>query len=351
MNYLHRLLTVATAAFFIAGSALAQNAGTVTNHAFAVGKGAGTQGYTSLLCGSAQLAVGQSAADPICQTITGDVTIAAGGVTAIGATKVTSAMLNANVFSTAHTWSGQQTFVAPILGTPASGILTNANGLTLAGLVTGSLDTALGYWGSTTASAVAMNNCTGALTYSTSTHSFGCNATAGTGTVTQVVCGTGLTGGTITTSGTCAVSPGQIPGIATNTAATAGNVGEYISSNVNTPGTALFTATPANVTSVSLTAGDWECTGNVATTAGGSTVTTTLAGAITTTTANMGTSPNSGASALSGNAGATGFGLVLPVGTLRLLLSTTTSVFLNAQANFTTSTLSAFGFLGCRRMR
>jgi hypothetical protein len=93
MKYLHRLFAAALAAFFIAGSALAQNAGTVTNHAFALGKGPGFSGYTSLLCGSAQLAVGQSAADPICRTITGDVTITAAGVTAIGTAKVTTAMM------------------------------------------------------------------------------------------------------------------------------------------------------------------------------------------------------------------------------------------------------------------
>ncbi|WP_204323078.1 hypothetical protein, partial [Streptococcus pneumoniae] len=73
--------------------AAAQNPGAVTSHAFVIGKGPGQTGFTSLLCGSAQLAVGQSAADPICQTITGDVTITAAGVTAIGAAKVTSAML------------------------------------------------------------------------------------------------------------------------------------------------------------------------------------------------------------------------------------------------------------------
>jgi hypothetical protein len=93
MRYLNKFLVAASAAIFIAGSALAQNAGTVTNHAFALGKGAGKTGYTSLLCGSAQLAVGQAAADPICRTVTGDVTIDASGVTAIGATKVTNAML------------------------------------------------------------------------------------------------------------------------------------------------------------------------------------------------------------------------------------------------------------------
>lgn len=69
MKYLHRLLLAASVAFFIAGSASAQTGGTVSNHAFAIGKGAGTTGYTSVLCGSSQLAVPQTAADPVCQTI------------------------------------------------------------------------------------------------------------------------------------------------------------------------------------------------------------------------------------------------------------------------------------------
>lgn len=133
-----RLLSVAfTAAFFIAGTAIAQQGGTVTQYAFAIGKGPGSTSFTSLLCGATQLAVGQSAANPICRTLTGDVTLDAAGVTAIGATKVTSAMLNSNVYSTAHTWAGQQTFVAPILGTPASGTLTNATGLPIATGVSG----------------------------------------------------------------------------------------------------------------------------------------------------------------------------------------------------------------------
>lgn len=93
MKYLHKLAVATSVAFFYVGSALAQNAGTVTNHAFAIGAGAGGQGYTSLLCTSAQLAVGQAAADPICKTITGDVTISAAGVTAIGAGKVTNSMI------------------------------------------------------------------------------------------------------------------------------------------------------------------------------------------------------------------------------------------------------------------
>jgi hypothetical protein len=132
---------VASAAFFFAGSAIAQNSGTVTNNAFAVGQGPAAGGFASVLCTQAQIAIGQSAAKPICAALSGDVTMTAGGVVSIGTTKVTSAMLNADVFSTAHSWAGQQTFTAPALGTPASGTLTNATGLPIStgvsGLATG----------------------------------------------------------------------------------------------------------------------------------------------------------------------------------------------------------------------
>jgi hypothetical protein len=86
-------LLAAVAAFFFATAAHAQNAGTVTSNAFAVGRGAGKTGFASVLCTQAQLAVGQNAAAPICRSLTGDVTIDAAGVTAIGANKVTNSQL------------------------------------------------------------------------------------------------------------------------------------------------------------------------------------------------------------------------------------------------------------------
>lgn len=119
------------AALTISSSAIAQS-GSVTSNAFVVGKGPGKTGFSSVLCGLAQIPIGQTSANPACAALTGDVTMTGAGVTAIGASKVTSSMLNADVFSTAHSWSGQQTFTAPVLGTPASGTLTNATGLPVA---------------------------------------------------------------------------------------------------------------------------------------------------------------------------------------------------------------------------
>ena len=184
-----KLLSAAfTAAFFIA-SAHAQN-GTATNHAFLLGKGAGVQGYTSLLCASAQLAVGQSAADPICKTITGDVTLSAAGavtlntvnsnvgsfgsatasptftvnakglITAASSNTITPAIgsitglgtgcatflgtpssANLRACLTDEVGTGAAYFIGGALGTPASATLTNATGLPLSGLTTQAANT------------------------------------------------------------------------------------------------------------------------------------------------------------------------------------------------------------------
>lgn len=167
MMKIARITLVALAAFFIVCSAQAQNSGTATNHAFAIGKGPGQTGFTSLLCASAQLAVGQTAADPICRTISGDVTIDASGVTAIGSNKVTLGMLATLT---------ADSFIGNLTGSAA------------------------------TPGAYTFPNCPSALIYSTATHTLGCSAMAGTGTVTDVTCGTGLSGGVIIGSGTCSIT-------------------------------------------------------------------------------------------------------------------------------------------------
>ncbi len=90
--------------------------------------------------------------------------------TVLGSLGTTTTVLHGNA-------GGAPTFGAVSLSADVTGNLPLAN------IATGTQDTVLGYWGSTAVSAIAVNNCTGALTYSTATHTFGCNASAGTGNV------------------------------------------------------------------------------------------------------------------------------------------------------------------------
>ena len=161
-------LATAFAAFFMA-PAQAQNAGTVTANAFAVGSGPGIDGFVSVLCTSAQVPIGQAGV-PQCKTITGDVSITAAGATSIGIGSAVQAF---------------DTDLACIAALSSTGLIKrtgsgtcSAGTAALSDLATGTPDTAIGYFGSTTASATSVPNCTGALTYSTSTHTFGCNSTS-----------------------------------------------------------------------------------------------------------------------------------------------------------------------------
>lgn len=131
-------------------------------------------GYTALNASlsSGQLYIGNASDVGTARTLSGDVTVSNTGVTAIGATKVTSAMLNADVFSTAHSWGGQQTFTAPILGTPASGTLTSCTGLPPTTGISG--------WPAN-ASGVLTNNGSGTLSWAAA----GGGITIGTTTITS----------------------------------------------------------------------------------------------------------------------------------------------------------------------
>ena len=111
----------------VTGTASGLTAGNVTTNANLTG------GVTS---------VGNAATVVTNANLTGDVT-STGNAAVIGSTKVTSAMINSDVYSTDHSWSGVQTFTGPILGTPASGTLTNCTALPVAG-ITASTSAALG---------------------------------------------------------------------------------------------------------------------------------------------------------------------------------------------------------------
>jgi hypothetical protein len=143
----------------------------------------------------------------------------------------------------------------------------------------------------------------------------------------------------------------SISGTNTNDNAAAGYVGQYISAEVAS-GSAISLTSPnaADVTSISLTAGDWDVSGNVGYLAAGGTVVTIRRAAIHTVSATIPTAPNGGAFHF-WQGSVTGLNAVLPTGTMRLSLSATTTVYLSASSTFTTSTQTAYGFIGARRVR
>lgn len=162
--------------------------------------------------------------------------------------------------------------------------------------------------------------------------------------------------GSFTTLGaTGLISPASAIGIlgtTTNDNAQAGSIGEYLSSNIASPGAGLASATNLNVTSIPLTAGDWEAWGTVGFVIAGTTTASSLQGWINTVSATQPvTDSGNGAFAIfsdhvTGNSGPT-----MPVGRTRISLAAAGTAFLSVRANFAISTISAFGFLAVRRMR
>lgn len=146
---------------------------------------------------------------------------------------------------------------------------------------------------------------------------------------------------------------GQIPGTTTNGDATAGNVGEYISSTIlSGSAVSLVTGTAKNVTSISLTGGDWDVWGSIGFTANAATTATEFSGGINTATNTLPTPPGNGAFARLGiSVGAGGVEPVFPLGSVRVPLSSTTTIYLVAESAFAVNSMSAFGFIAARRRR
>ena len=95
--------------------------------------------------------------------------------------------------------------------------------------------------------------------------------------------------GTLGVTGT--ITPGQTTGIVgttTNNSAQAGSVGEYIESRVvQGSAVALTTATDTNVTSISITAGDWDVGGLIAFDGNSTTLVQNALGGASTTSATL----------------------------------------------------------------
>jgi hypothetical protein len=147
---------------------------------------------------------------------------------------------------------------------------------------------------------------------------------------------------------------GPYQGTGTNDNAAAGQVGEYVSAEVLAASAIpLTTGTAANVTSISLTAGDWDVRAAIGFNPNGATTISELVGAITTTSATVPTPP---ASSVAGYSRlrlsfTTGAADSFALSTVRLSLASTSTVYLVAQSAFATNTQGAYGKLEARRAR
>ena len=145
---------------------------------------------------------------------------------------------------------------------------------------------------------------------------------------------------------------GQLPGIATNTAAPAGDIGEEIESVVASGApVALTTATPLSVTSIALSPGDWDVWAYIGFTGNGATTVGSLSGSIS--LVNNTSDHTRGRWASQVQSGATSFGTLViqqfACGQDQIKVAAPTTVYLVALAGFGVSTCSAFGTLIARR--
>ena len=156
--------------------------------------------------------------------------------------------------------------------------------------------------------------------------------------------------------------PGQLPGTSTNDSAGAGNVGQVINSCVPLgSAVSLTNASPANVTSIAVTAGDWDIEGDVSYSIAATTSVSAFSASISDVSATLPTAPNVTTNFPDGGGlnfvrmPATVFGAssanAYPTGAVRALLSGNTTIYLIAFSNFTVATNKAFGCITARRRR
>lgn len=160
--------------------------------------------------------------------------------------------------------------------------------------------------------------------------------------------------GTVTIPTGAQITKPNIIGTATNDNASAGSEGELLSATVvQASAVALTTATPANITSISLTAGDWDVSGVAVFLSGATTSLNLISASISQTSATMDFTAGS-FSNTNYPAGGTVLGVTnntLVNNTVRISLSGTTTIYFVASCTFTVSTLKAWGIIRARRVR
>lgn len=142
---------------------------------------------------------------------------------------------------------------------------------------------------------------------------------------------------------------GELLGVTNASGATTGYYGEVLSGKIASGSAqALQTTVATNVTSLSLSAGDWDVSGNINFTGTASTITAT-SGGITTTSVTV---PTDGTEVFSGVVTT----LITETDSItiprkQINVSSTTTVYLVGKCTFSAGSVSAFGSITARRMR
>lgn len=143
----------------------------------------------------------------------------------------------------------------------------------------------------------------------------------------------------------------KITATQTNDNAPVGSEGEYVTATV-APGTvALTSVTAVNVTSITLTAGDWDVTGVINFTPTATTSIAVLAGGPSSTTGALGAQDSFFQSSNATQVPGTTIVIAPPTPVIRFSLASTTTIFLVTRATFSLSTLAAGGTIRARRAR
>ncbi len=172
-------------------------------------------------------------------------------------------------------------------------------------------------------------------------------------TKTAVLNNTGLAvTGTLSATGT--ITPSQTAGIVgttTNNAAQAGSVGEYISATLGVAsGTSITSGAGKNITSISLTAGDWDVWGRLGVYNATAATWTYLYGAISTTSGSFGTEDYAVDKPDGASVALAYFQFVVPQ--QRISLASTTTIYLVCSPGFVGGTgVIGFGSISARRRR
>lgn len=158
--------------------------------------------------------------------------------------------------------------------------------------------------------------------------------------------GTSLNFGAAATNGLIGVTSGATPA--------AGVVGEFVQGllTFGTP-VSLTTDTPANITTISLTAGEWDVWGTVGFLGGATTLVQYQFGWTSQTSATAPTRDFLVSNSYAG-AGAAVFAnanIIFNVQTQRVSLSATTTLYLSVQVGFSIDTCSAYGNIRARRRK